>query len=222
MDEIRVIVADDHTLFRSLLRDKLDAQPDMCVAGEAADGEACLLLVEEHQPTVLLMDIAMPRLDGIQATRIIANQWPQVQVVGLTMHANESYFFRLLEAGAIGYLLKGADPEDLLQAVRMAARGETYLDPALARLLVRDYHGRHHHHSDAENALSAREEEVLRLIAAGRTGREIAEELLISPHTVERHRSRLLAKLGVRNKAELVQYAIQRGLVRSRESNAED
>ena len=129
MTVIRVALADDHTLFRRGLRLLLEGQADMRVVGEAADGEACLRLVEEQSPDVVLMDVSMPLLDGIQATQIIASRWPGVQVVGLTMHANERYFFSLLEAGAVGYLLKGANPEDLLAAIRMAAQGETYLSP---------------------------------------------------------------------------------------------
>ncbi|MBI2874722.1 MAG: response regulator transcription factor [Firmicutes bacterium] len=211
---ITVAIADDHTLFRRGLRYLLEAQPDMDVIGEAADGESCLKMLEARRPSVLLMDIAMPGLDGISATKVIAGRWPEIQVVGLTMYENEHYFFRLLEAGASSYLLKGADPEDLLQAVRMAFKGETYLDPSLARLLVSDFlRQRRSHTLKVPNTLSDREAEVLRLIAAGRTGREIAGELTISPHTVERHRSKLMAKLGLHNKADLVRYAVRRGLV---------
>ena len=213
MSGIRIALADDHTLFRSGLKLLLQAQPDMRVVGEAADGIACLRLVEAHLPDVLLMDVSMPGLDGIQTTRIITERWPQVQVVGLTMHDNERYFFSLLQAGAVGYLLKGANPEDLLAAVRMAAKGETYLQPALAHVLVASYQRRKKPPDESEAALTEREEHVLRLIAAGKTGREIADELMISPHTVERHRSNLLAKLHVRNKVELTQYAVRRGLV---------
>ncbi len=216
MTVIRVALADDHTLFRRGLRLLLEGQADMRVVGEAADGEACLRLVEEQSPDVVLMDVSMPLLDGIQATQIIASRWPGVQVVGLTMHANERYFFSLLEAGAVGYLLKGANPEDLLAAIRMAAQGETYLEPALAHVLVADYQRRRRPREEPEAALSEREERVLRLIAAGKTGREIADELMISPHTVERHRSNLLAKLHVRNKVELTQYAVRRGLLDSK------
>lgn len=212
MTPIRVVLADDHTLFRSGLRLLLESQDDMTVIGEAADGAECIRLVAHVRPDVILMDVTMPGLDGIKTTRQITAEWPSVAVVGLTMHENETYFFRLLEAGAVGYVLKGANPEDLLAAIRIAARGETYLTPALARMLVTD-HVRRRGRTDSEEAVSEREEQVLRLIASGKTGREIAADLMISPHTVERHRSNLLTKLQVRNKAELIQYAIRLGLV---------
>lgn len=212
MTPIRIGLADDHTLVRRGLRLLLEAQPDMQVVGEAADGISCLQMVAAVQPDVVLMDVSMPHLDGIETTQRITSLYPSVQVVGLTMHDNERYFFSLLEAGVVGYLRKDASPEDLLAAIRMAARGETYLDPALARMLVGDYH-RRRQKSPEDNLLSERELQVLRLIAAGKTGREIAEELTISQHTVDRHRANLLVKLQVHNKVQLVQFAIQRGLL---------
>jgi DNA-binding NarL/FixJ family response regulator len=222
MKVIRVLLADDHRLFRYGLRLLLDAQEDMEVVGEAGNGEECMRLVAEQQPDVLLMDVTMPVLDGIETTRRITGRWPQIQVVGLTMHGNERYFRALLEAGAVGYVLKGADPDDLVAAVRMAAHRETYLDPVLARVLVADYRRLHRERDETGDALSEREEQVLRLIAEGKTGREIAEELVISPHTVERHRSNLLTKLQVRNKAELIQYAIRTGLLRPGEGASDE
>lgn len=213
MKPIRVALADDHTLFRRGLRLLLEQQPDMAVVGEAADGESCIRLLEAVQAEVVLMDVTMPGQDGIATTKIIFSRWPAVRVVGLTMHANEQYFFRLLQAGAVSYLLKGANPEELLAAIRMAARGETYLEPALAHLLVAEYQRRRPIPEETDAALTDREESVLRLIASGKTGREIAEQLVISPHTVERHRSNLLAKLGVHNKVQLIRYAMKRGLV---------
>lgn len=213
MTSIRVALADDHTLFRRGLRLLLESQSDMRVVGEAADGAACLEMVERERPAVLLMDVTMPGLDGIQATAAICRRWPEVRVVGLTMHGNSRYFRALMDAGAVGYLLKGANPDDLLAAVRLAARGESYLDPVMARILVAEYRLGRRPRAGPGDLLSPREEQILGLIAEGKTGREIAADLGISPFTVERHRSNILAKLKARNKAELIQVAIRRGLI---------
>lgn len=212
MTRIRIVLADDHTLFRRGLRLLLESQPDMAVVGEAADGQSCFQLIEQLRPDVVLMDVTMAGLDGVEATQYISSRFPGVHVVGLTMHRSERYFRALLEAGAVGYILKGADPEDLLAAIRGAAEGESYLDPTLARVLVSDVQRRRGASAAMDEALSEREEQVLRRIAAGQTGREIALELNISPYTVKRHRSNILAKLGLRNRTELIRYALRHGL----------
>lgn len=212
---IRVVIADDHAIVRQGIRLLLESQPDMEVVGEAGDGAACLALVERVNPAVVLMDITMPGLDGIQTTRLLAHRCPGVQVVGLTMHENERYFMQMIGAGAAGFVLKGAAPDELLRAVRAAAQGEVYLHPTVARALVADY--RHRSAGDGEEPeaehLTEREVEVLQLIAEGHTAREIGRRLGISVHTVDRHRSNLMSKLDIHSRADLIRYALRRGLI---------
>ena len=212
---IRVLLVDDHDIVRAGIRLLLDGQPDIEVVGEASDGAESIGLVESAAPDVVLMDISMPKMSGIEATAAIREAHPDVEVVGLTMHDDDRYFFRLLKAGASGYVIKGGAPRELLEAVRAAHRGEAYIHPSLARKLVGDYVARAQS-GDAEaslGGLTEREREVLEHIANGLTSREIGEALVISPNTVERHRANIMAKLDLHNKAALVRYAVRKGLV---------
>lgn len=212
---VRVLIVDDHDIVRAGIRMLLDAQPDMAVIGEASDGKEAIEMAGSMKPDVVLMDISMPGTTGIEATRAIKKTNSQIEVVGLTMHAEDRYFFQLLQAGASGYVVKGAAPRELLEAVRAASRGEAYIHPSLQRKLIGDYVSRTEGSDQASMLadLTGRELEVLRLIVDGLTSREIAESLVISPNTVERHRQNIMSKLGLHNRAELVRYAISKGLV---------
>jgi two-component system response regulator NreC len=212
---VRVLIVDDHDIVRAGIRMLLDAQPDMAVIGEASNGKEAIEMVSSMEPDVVLMDISMPGMTGIEATRAIKQTNSRVEIVGLTMHAEDRYFFQLLQAGASGYVVKGAAPHELLDAVRAASRGEAYIHPSLQRKLIGDYVSRAEGNDQGSmlEGLTERELEVLRLIVDGLTSREIAESLVISPNTVERHRQNIMAKLGLHNRAELVRYAISKGLV---------
>jgi two-component system, NarL family, response regulator NreC len=212
-DHIRVIIADDHTIVRSGLRLLLEAEPDIDVIGEALDGSEALELIEKHQPDVVLMDIAMPGMDGMKATRQIKSRWPQIQVLVLTMHRSDEYFFEMLKAGASGYILKGAETSDLIHAVRVVGRGEVFLYPTIAQRLVKDYLQFVQWGEGTGSSLSPREKEILRLLGEGYSTKEIAETLVLSQSTVHSHRSNLMNKLGLSNRRELIQYARRRGLV---------
>ena len=213
-DRIRVLIADDHTIVRSGLRLLLEAEPDIDVVGEALEGREALNLVEKHLPDVVLMDIAMPGMDGLEATRQIKDSWPQVKVLVLTMHRSDEYFFEMLKAGASGYILKGAETSDLIHAVRVVGRGEVFLYPTMAQKLVEDYLNYIQWGEETGSSLSPREKEILRLLGEGCSTKEIAEKLVISPSTVHTHRSNLMIKLGLSKHRELIQYARQRGFIK--------
>ncbi len=212
---IRVLIVDDHTIVRAGIRLLLQAEDDIQVVGEAGDGETAVAAVAELRPDVVLMDVAMPGISGLEATRTIKHRWPDVQVLALTMHRSDDYFFRMLEAGASGYVLKGADPGELITAIRIVHRGQVFLYPTLAKKLVTDYLDRvRSGEVQAPYAnLTDREIEVLRLIAEGRTSAEIGELLHLSPHTVQSYRRALMEKLNLHDRVELVKYAIRRGLI---------
>jgi two-component system response regulator NreC len=212
-DHIRVLIADDHTIVRSGLRLLLEAEPDIEVVGEALEGREAINLVEKHLPDVILMDISMPGMDGLEATRQIKAAWPQVKVLVLTMHRSDEYFFEMLKAGASGYILKGAETSDLIHAVRVVGRGEVFLYPTMAQKLVKDYLSFTRWGEGTGSTLSPREKEILRLLSEGCSTKEIAEKLVISPSTVHSHRSNLMTKLGLNTRHELIQYARQRGLI---------
>lgn len=216
MAKIRLLLVDDHEVVRSGLRMLLDDQPDLTIAGEAGTGAQALALAVELKPDVAVMDITLPDISGIDVTRQIKAAVPQVAVVALTIHEDEQYFFEMLQAGASGYVPKRAAPDDLLTAVRAAHRGETYIYPSLAKLLVRDFLARGGETETREtiNGLTPREQEVLALLAEGRTNEEIADLLTISTHTVARHRENLMGKLGLHSRSELVKYAIRKGLIK--------
>lgn len=213
-EEIRVLVADDHTIVRSGVRLLLEANPDITVVGEASDGEEALRLIAQLQPDVVLMDIAMPGIDGLEATIQIKEKWPKIQVIVLTMHRQDEYFFEMLKAGASGYILKGAETNELIQAVRVVSRGEVFLHSAMTQKLVQNYLHNLDSVNRADSPLSSRETEILRLLGEGYTSKEIAEKLVISPSTVYTHRNNIMTKLGLSNRHDLIQYARQNGLIR--------
>ncbi|HZD55447.1 MAG TPA: response regulator transcription factor [Anaerolineales bacterium] len=213
-EQIRVLIADDHTIVRSGVRLLLEAEADIRIVGEALDGNEALAMTETLHPDVVLMDIAMPGMDGLEATRRIKDRWPDVQVLVLTMHRSDEYFFEMLKNGASGYVLKGADPSELIKAVRVVGQGEVFLYPTMAQKLLRDYLTRIGKADEDDPQLSPREKEILRLLAEGYSNKEIAESLVISPSTVYTHRGNLMNKLGLDNRRELIQYARKRGFLR--------
>jgi two-component system response regulator NreC len=213
---IRLLLVDDHQVVRSGLRMLLSNESDVEIVGEAGTAREALEAVQSLKPNVVLMDIGLPDLSGIDATREIKRTNPQAAVVALTIHEDEEYFFKMLEAGASGYVPKRAAPEELLTAIRSAAAGEVYLYPSLAKLLVKDYLSQEHT-SEAEKALDGlteREQEVLRYLAEGVANDEIAEALVISAKTVARHRENIMQKLGLHSRSELVRYAIRKGIIK--------
>jgi two-component system response regulator NreC len=216
MPNIRLLLVDDHEVIRTGLRMLLESQPDMEIIGEASDGAQALQLAVERQPDVVIMDITLPDISGIEATRRLKSALPETAVVALTIHEDEQYFFEMLQAGALGYVPKRAAPEDLVSAIRLAFAGEIYLYPSLAKALVSDYLERSARHPESASleALTPREVEVLELLAEDMGNNEIAEKLVISPHTVARHRENLMRKLGLHNRIELVRYAIRKGIIK--------
>ncbi len=217
MTPIRVLLAEDHNVVREGLRLLLNTQPDMCVAGEATNGRQAVELAAEICPDVAVLDISMPDLDGLHAASSIRATCPQVQVLILTMHESDAYFFQAVEAGAAGYLLKKAASEDLINAVRAVARGEAYFYPSLARKLLEGYLHRGRSTAQAGPAeyaeLSEREREVMFLLVRGLSNQEIADRLVVSVSTVQTHRSHILQKLGLESTVDLVRYAIRHGLI---------
>jgi len=211
----RIVLCDDHALLRSGLRALLAAEPGLEVVGEAGDGAEGVARVLALRPEVALLDITMPAMNGIEAAREIHRRAPEVKVLMLTMHDDPEYLFQALEAGAAGYVVKRAADTDLVDAIRQVVRGEAFLAPAALRQLVADYLARRERGDlpVAVEALTAREEEVLRLLAEGYTNQEIADQLVISVKTVETHRAHILGKLGLRRRAELVHYARTHGLL---------
>ena len=213
--KIKVVVADDHAIVREGVRMILAKERDIEVVGEAADGAQALQLVETAKPDVVVMDISMPGMGGIEATQKVKERYPKVNVLALTMHEDETYVFQLLRAGASGYVLKRAAAQDLVQAVRAAAKGEAFLYPSVARKVVEDYLRRVEAGEEKEryDGLTQREKEVLTLIAQGLPNQEIADKLYISIKTVQTHRAHILEKLGLHDRTELVRYAIRKGLI---------
>jgi two-component system response regulator NreC len=214
---IRLVLVDDHSIVRTGLRMLLEGEQDVQITGEAGTAREAIALIDELRPDVVLMDIGLPDLTGIDATREIKRLHPQVAIVALTIHEDEQYFFRMLEAGASGYVPKRAAPEELITAIRAAAEGEVYLYPSLAKLLVRDYlAGEVATKSPPTlNGLTSREEEVLACLAEGASNDEIAQKLNISPKTVARHRENIMGKLNLHSRTELVKYAIRKGIIQA-------
>jgi two-component system response regulator NreC len=213
-NKIRVLLADDHTILRDGIRALLDDQVDMEVIGEAEDGHSTVKLVAKLTPDVVVMDIAMPLLNGLEATRQIQRDYPQVKVLILTMHENEEYIRQVLAAGALGYVLKDAAARDLLGAIRAIHQGEAVLSPAITRLVIEDYlRWGDIRPADTSNGLTPREREVLQLIAEGYTNKEIAEILSLSVKTIQSHRTNLMSKLDLHNRGELIKYAIQKKII---------
>jgi len=214
MNKVRILLADDHTILRDGIRSLLEDEPDMVVIGEAEDGRSAVKLACQLKPDVVLMDIAMPLLNGLEATRQIKHDCPQVKVLILTMHENEEYIRQVLASGAMGYILKDAAARELLDAIRAVQHGEAVLSPAITRLVIENYLRWGDLQSEnPSNGLSPREREVLQLIAEGYSNKEIAEILCISIKTVQAHRMNLMSKLDLHDRADLIKYAIQRKII---------
>ncbi|MFD5063995.1 MULTISPECIES: response regulator transcription factor [unclassified Streptomyces] len=212
--ETRILLADDHALVRRGVRLILDSEPDLTVVAEAGDGAEAVEAARIHQPDLAILDIAMPRLTGLQAARELARTQPGLRLLILTMYDNEQYFFEALAAGASGYVLKSVADRDLVEACRATMRGEPFLYPGAVNALIRNYLDRAREGGTIPaKAITDREEEILKLVAEGHTSQEIADILVISVKTVERHRANLLEKLGMKDRLELTRYAIRVGLI---------
>jgi len=212
---IHILLADDHTILRAGLRMMLNAQPDFEVVGEAQDGRQAIQEAQRLQPDVILMDITMPDMNGIEATRQIKKLLPETKVLILTMHEHDEYVFQALRAGASGYMLKEAADTDLISALRVIQNGQFYLSPTAQSVMVGDYlqRVRTGEEKDSYSSLTEREHEILKLVAEGYTNNKIAERLIISPKTVDTHRTHVMDKLNLHSRAELVKYAMRRGLL---------
>jgi two-component system response regulator NreC len=213
----RLLLVDDHAVVRSGLRMLLENEPDMLIIGEAGSAAEALQAVERLQPDVILLDIGLPDISGIEVARQVKQRSPATAIVALTIHEDEEYFFKMLEAGAVGYVPKRAAPEELIQAIQAAASGEVYLYPSLAKLLVRDFLTSEGGARSARalDGLTDREQEVLALLAEGEGNPEIADRLGISPKTVSRHRENIMRKLNLHSRSELVKYAIRKGIIQA-------
>lgn len=212
MEPIRVLIADDHRLVRAGIRALLERLPGISVIAEANDGREVLKFVRQHQPHLVLMDIAMPGLNGLEATRQVAKKFPNVRVIILSTYGDEEHVCHALHAGAAGYLLKDAALEELELAIKSVAQGETYLSPPVSRPIIMEYMQRTSADLSPRERLSPRQAEILQLIAEGRTAKQIALELKISVKTVETHRAVLMKRIGVRDLAGLIRYAVKIGL----------
>jgi len=210
----RILLADDHALVRRGVRLILDGEPDLQVVAEAGDGAEAIAKARSQEIDLAILDIAMPRLTGLQAARELSRLRPGLRILMLSMHDNEQYFFEALKAGAAGYVLKSVADRDLIQACRAAMRGEPFLYPGAVTALIRNYLDRLRRGGEApENVLTPREEEILKLVAEGHSSKAIADTLVISVKTVERHRANMLQKLGMRDRLQLTRYAIRAGLI---------
>jgi DNA-binding NarL/FixJ family response regulator len=215
MGKLRLLLADDHTLFRHGLTKILEERPEWTVVAEAGDGRECVKLALALKPDVVVLDIAMPLLNGIEATRQIVRRLDHVGVLVLSMHADEPYIMQALEAGAHGYLLKDSAGHDLIRAIEIVATGKSFFSPAVSKVLLDDYVRRLASSgiTDRYQTLSEREREIFQLIAEGHTNKAIADLLSLSPTTIETHRAHILQKLDLHNTAELVLYAVRRGVI---------
>jgi len=209
----RILIADDHAIVRSGLKGVLDAKPDMEVVAEAEDGAEAVEKALKEDAHLAILDVSMPRMTGIQAAAELQKRKPELKILMLSMHDSEQFLFESLKAGASGYVLKSAADTDIVDAVRAAMRGDSYLYPSAVATLVRDYVDRGGRGEEQFDVLTPRELEVLKLIAEANTSKEIAEKLFISIKTVDRHRQNILDKLGMRDRVELTRYAIRRGLI---------
>jgi two-component system response regulator NreC len=218
MPHVRILLADDHTLVRQGLRKLLEERPDWEVVAEAADGREAVRLAEQHRPDVAIVDVAMPLLNGIEATRQITRRVPETRVLVLSMHADEAYVRQILQAGGTGYLLKDSADVDLLQAVSETSQGRSFFSPSIAGVMLDTYRrqgdGGAGGAGDRFDTLSEREREVFQLIAEAKTNKEIAALMHVSPSTVETHRAHLMEKLDLHSAAEIVLYAVRRGVIR--------
>ena len=222
MSNIRLMLVDDHQVIRTGLKSFLQTQPDLEVVAEASNGQEAITLALETRPDIIIMDISMPEMDGLEATRQLKEKWPQVTVLALTVHEDKFYFMKMLEAGASGYLTKQAASDELVQAIHTVANGHIYLQPALARWLLEDYQHLIESPSPEKpeeggtvglKALSARERGVLEMVAQGLSNYEIGEKLNLSHKTIARHRERIMNKLNMHSRTELVKFAIRTGLI---------
>jgi two-component system response regulator NreC len=213
--QIRILIADDHVIIRSGLRLLLEQQPDFKVVAEANDGREALQMVSKYHPEVAILDIGMPQLNGIEATRQIVAEEPSTQVVILSMHADEGYVLRALKAGAKAYIVKNSAEADLIRAVRSVAEGKSFFSPVISKMLLEDYvrQVREKKVEDSYDLLTPREREVLQLVAEGRSNKDVANILNLSLHTVETHRGNILEKLGLHGVPELILYAVRKGII---------
>jgi two-component system, NarL family, response regulator NreC len=216
MDKIRVLLADDHTLIRSGIATLLQSNKDFLVVGEAEDGEEAVRKTGELKPTVVVLDLSMPKLSGIDATKQIRKKYPDVNVLVLTMHENEEYVYQILKSGAAGYVLKSAGKDELIAAIRAAAKGEKFFSPRISQLMAEGYVRRVEQAATelerGDIPLTRREREVLVLVVDGLTNQQIADQLFISPRTVDTHRTNIMQKLNIHDLANLVRYAIEHGI----------
>jgi two-component system, NarL family, response regulator NreC len=222
MSKIRLMLVDDHQVVRTGLKSFLQTQPDLEVIAEANDGQEAIARALETRPDIVIMDISMPGVDGLEATRRLKEQWPQVVILALTVHEDKFYFMKMLEAGASGYLTKQAASDELIQAIHTVANGHIYLQPALARWLLEDYQNLVEAPATGKpeeetvvglDALSDREREVLEMVGQGLNNNEIGEKLGLSHKTIARHRERIMSKLNMHSRTELVKFAIRSGLI---------
>jgi DNA-binding NarL/FixJ family response regulator len=211
----RVLIADDHGIVRQGLRALLEKSPDVSVVGEASDGREAVRLAAELRPNIVVMDIAMPMLNGVDATSQILSRDPEIKVIILSMHSDESYILRALSAGAKGYLLKDSAEGDILPAVQTVAKGRPYFSPVIASTLLDEYLQtmKKNKVRDSYDLLSEREKEVLQLLAEGKSNKEVASVLNLSPYTIESHRTSLMQKLNLHNTAEIVLYAVRKNII---------
>ena len=218
MDKIRILLADDHTLIRSGIATLLQNIKDFVIVGEAEDGEDAVHKTSELRPTVVVIDLSMPKLSGIEATKIIKKRYPDTNVLVLTMHENEEYVYQILKSGASGYVLKSAGRDELTAAIRAAAKGEKYFSPRISQLMAEGYVKRVEKGGQeapkADVLLTRREREILALVANGLTNQQIADQLFISPRTVDTHRTNIMQKLEIHDLANLVRYAIEHGIIK--------
>ena len=215
MKKLRILLADDHIVMRSGLRALLDRQPNLEVVGESENGRETVALAASLKPDVVVMDVGMPILNGIEATQTIVTQNPTVAVVILSMHADESYVMRALKAGARGYLLKDSGAADLISAIQAVSQNKSFFSPKVSRILAEDYIRvlKQKGAVDTYDLLTSREREILQLLAEGKANKEVATALNISPYTVETHRRHILEKLNLHNPAELILYAVRKGII---------
>jgi len=215
MKTVRILLADDHTIVRKGLRLLLENHPGFAVVAEAADGHEAVALAEQHKPEVVVMDVAMPILNGIEAARQITAKNPQTAVLFLSMHSDEGYVLKALKAGARAYLLKDSAEYDLINAVKAVTEGKAFFSPAISKMLVEDYmrQMRERQVEDSYELLTTREREVLQLLAEGKNNKEVATLLNLSLYTVETHRSNILQKLNLHSGADLILYAVRKGVI---------
>ena len=209
---IKIILADDHAMLRHGLSRSFEQEEDIDVIGQTEDGHSTIELVKELMPDIVIMDIGMPDLNGIETTRRIMQEYPNIKVIGLSMHSSDKYVREMFRAGAQGYLLKNCSFDELVEAIRTVMGGQTYISPAIGDMIIREYTSKDDEQKSVFSVLSQREREVLQLLSEGKTTKQIGRKLHISPKTVEAHRLRVMDKLEIDNVAQLTKYAIQEGL----------